>query len=259
MHESLKILEQALKDIPAAGELVSKKMVPFLKSPRNFKPPVGEAYGRVEAPKGELGFYVVSDGTAQPGLRDRAIISVLIYTAVRVGAVAKLRRRDFFTDGRQWLFRFQEKNGKERVIPALHDLEGVVKEYLAMMKLQESNDSEAVVRHINLIKTKYKNLMPPFGYDLSGIRHITTILRLHNTIGDHDAGIAFIDEILAYFRTGKAGDPKPGRVDAEYMKVREAFEQDKVEGFKGCAGSPPGQVCMGRATKALIQSDYFPW
>ena len=66
MRESLKILEQALKDIPASGELVSKKMVPFLKSPRNFKPPVGEAYGRVEAPKGELGFYVVSDGTPQP-------------------------------------------------------------------------------------------------------------------------------------------------------------------------------------------------
>ena len=65
MRESLKILEQALKDIPQ-GELVSKKMVPFLKSPRNFKPPVGEAYGRVEAPKGELGFYVVSDGTPQP-------------------------------------------------------------------------------------------------------------------------------------------------------------------------------------------------
>ncbi len=65
MHESLKILEQALKDIPQ-GEIINKKMAPFLKSPRNFKPPVGEAYGRVEAPKGELGFYVVSDGTPQP-------------------------------------------------------------------------------------------------------------------------------------------------------------------------------------------------
>lgn len=66
------------------------------------------------------------------GSRDRAIIAVLIYTAVRVGAVAKLRRRDFFTDGRQWLFRFDEKNGKERVIPARHDLEGFVKAYLAL-------------------------------------------------------------------------------------------------------------------------------
>ncbi len=65
MRESLKILEQAVKEIPA-GDIMSKKMVPFLKSPRNFKPPVGEAYARVEAPKGELGYYVVSDGTAQP-------------------------------------------------------------------------------------------------------------------------------------------------------------------------------------------------
>jgi len=65
MRESVKILEQAVKDIPE-GEVVSKKMAPFVKAPRNFKPPVGEAYGRVEAPKGELGFYVVSDGSPQP-------------------------------------------------------------------------------------------------------------------------------------------------------------------------------------------------
>lgn len=67
------------------------------------------------------------------GLRDRAIIGVLIYTAVRVGAVAKLRRRDFFTDGRQWLFRFHEKGGKERVIPARHDLEGYLREFLTAL------------------------------------------------------------------------------------------------------------------------------
>lgn len=65
MRESLKILEQALKEIPK-GEISSKKYAPFSKNHRNFKPPVGEAYARVEAPKGELGIYVVSDGTNQP-------------------------------------------------------------------------------------------------------------------------------------------------------------------------------------------------
>ena len=34
--------------------------------PRFFKPPTGEAYGYIEAPKGNLGFYVVSDGSIAP-------------------------------------------------------------------------------------------------------------------------------------------------------------------------------------------------
>ena len=33
---------------------------------RAFKPPLGEAYGRIEGPKGELGFYLVSDGSGNP-------------------------------------------------------------------------------------------------------------------------------------------------------------------------------------------------
>lgn len=66
------------------------------------------------------------------GLRDRAIIAVMVYTAVRAGAVAKLRRRDFYSDGRQFVFRFDEKGGKVRDIPCRHDLEEFVREYLAV-------------------------------------------------------------------------------------------------------------------------------
>lgn len=87
MRESLKILEQALKDIPQ-GEIMNKKMIPFLKSPRNFKPPVGEAYGRVEAPKGELGFYVVSDGSPQPWryhVRAPSLINLTILEDLCIG------------------------------------------------------------------------------------------------------------------------------------------------------------------------------
>lgn len=64
------------------------------------------------------------------GLRDRAIIGVLVYTACRVGAVAKLRCRDYFTDGRQRCLRLDEKGGKSRDIPVRHDLEGFIDDYL---------------------------------------------------------------------------------------------------------------------------------
>ncbi|MBI3316910.1 MAG: NADH-quinone oxidoreductase subunit D [Candidatus Omnitrophica bacterium] len=88
MRESLKILQQALRDIPVTGEIISKKMAPFVKAPRNFKPPVGEAYGRVEAPKGELGFYVVSDGTPQPWryhVRAPSLINLTILEDLCIG------------------------------------------------------------------------------------------------------------------------------------------------------------------------------
>lgn len=65
MRESLKILSQALKEIPA-GPHISPKGAAMAKAPRTFRPPKGEAYGRIESPKGELGFYLVSDGTPQP-------------------------------------------------------------------------------------------------------------------------------------------------------------------------------------------------
>jgi NADH-quinone oxidoreductase subunit D len=60
MRESVKILEEALRTIPA-GPIVDPKM-----RIRGFRPKPGEAYGRIESPKGELGFYLISDGSPNP-------------------------------------------------------------------------------------------------------------------------------------------------------------------------------------------------
>jgi integrase/recombinase XerD len=64
------------------------------------------------------------------GLRDRAIIATLAYTACRAGAVAKLRMGDLQDEGQQYVLRFQEKGGKSREIPARHDLEGFILAYV---------------------------------------------------------------------------------------------------------------------------------
>ena len=60
MRESLSILREAIRDIPA-GPIMDPKS-----KARGFRPKAGEAYGRIESPKGELGFYLISDGSPNP-------------------------------------------------------------------------------------------------------------------------------------------------------------------------------------------------
>ena len=60
MRESVTILQQALKGI-TAGPIIDPKA-----KLRGFRPKAGEAYGRIESPKGELGFYLISDGSPNP-------------------------------------------------------------------------------------------------------------------------------------------------------------------------------------------------
>ena len=58
MGESLKIIEQALDQLPE-GDVSSA-------IPKRIKPPVGQVYARVENPRGELGYFIISDGSVNP-------------------------------------------------------------------------------------------------------------------------------------------------------------------------------------------------
>lgn len=58
MEESLKIIEQALDQLPE-GDVTSA-------IPKRIKPPVGQVYARIENPRGELGYFIISDGSTSP-------------------------------------------------------------------------------------------------------------------------------------------------------------------------------------------------
>jgi len=86
------------------------------------------------------------DTNSVVGLRDHAVLGILIYTAARVGAVASLRRSDFYDLGDQFCLRFTEKGGKSREIPVRHDLQQFINEYLTAGGLEYSEKSTPLFR-----------------------------------------------------------------------------------------------------------------
>ena len=75
MRQSLKIVEQCVQQIQPGPVRAN---VPLL-----LRPPVGDAYARIEAPKGELGFYLVSDGGISPyrcKIRSPSFINLTVLT-----------------------------------------------------------------------------------------------------------------------------------------------------------------------------------
>lgn len=104
----------------------------------------GERYAAIEGKTPEISIdqarqlLASLDTTHVIGLRDRAILAILVYTSSRAGAVAKLKRGDFYSAGEQHMLHFTEKGGKSREIPVRHDLQELVSAYIDAAGLRDA-------------------------------------------------------------------------------------------------------------------------
>jgi integrase/recombinase XerD len=80
------------------------------------------------------------------GLRDRAIIAVMVYSFARVSAVVKMKIGDYFDDGRRPWFRFHEKGGKRHEVPAHHNAQEYVDAYIKAANVKEHDANEPLFR-----------------------------------------------------------------------------------------------------------------
>lgn len=71
------------------------------------------------------------DTTFLTGLRDRALIGLMVYTFARVGAAISMRVEDFYVQGSRGWVRLHEKGGREHEMPTHHNLDRYLKEYIA--------------------------------------------------------------------------------------------------------------------------------
>jgi site-specific recombinase XerD len=82
----------------------------------------------------------IIDTDTLTGLRDRALIGVMIYTFARIGAVLQMNVGDYFTQGRRGWVRLHEKGGKEHEAPCHHKLEAFLDKYIDAAGIAEDKD-----------------------------------------------------------------------------------------------------------------------
>ena len=70
------------------------------------------------------------DVTELSGLRDRALIGVMVYSFARVSAVVGMNVEDYYQQGKRWWLRLHEKGGKHHEVPAHHKAEEYLDAYI---------------------------------------------------------------------------------------------------------------------------------
>lgn len=73
------------------------------------------------------------DVSAPAGLRDRALLGVMVFSFARVSAVVAMDAGDYYQQGKRWWLRLHEKGGKEHAVPAHHKAEEYLDAYLAAL------------------------------------------------------------------------------------------------------------------------------
>ena len=81
------------------------------------------------------------DTTTLIGLRDRALIGVMVYSFARVGAVVKMDVEDYWQNGKRCWLRLHEKGGKQHEVPAHHNAEAYLDAYIRAAAIAEERNS----------------------------------------------------------------------------------------------------------------------
>ena len=80
------------------------------------------------------------------GLRDRAILGVMVYSFARVSAVVGMNARDYYQNGKKWWFRLHEKSGKFPEVPAHHNAEAYMDAYLQAAGIDRTDKASPLFR-----------------------------------------------------------------------------------------------------------------
>jgi site-specific recombinase XerD len=174
------VIGQALEQNPAHAVRGPKHVVKKGKTP---------ALNREEA----QALLASIDTSTLTGLRDRALIGVMIYTFARIGAVLQMDVRDYFTQGRRAWVRLHEKGGKEHEAPCHHKLEPFMDEYIAAAGIKDDLDGP-LFRTTGRFTGKWHRMTQPDAYRV--LRRRAKQAGIETRIGNHSMRATGITDYL---------------------------------------------------------------
>ena len=81
------------------------------------------------------------------GLRDRALIAVMVFSFARITAALGMKVEDYYTEGRRAWFRLHEKGGKRHEVPAHHNAEDYLDAYIAAAGIADDEEDPPLPLH----------------------------------------------------------------------------------------------------------------
>jgi len=131
----------ALADLEAGDALLSTRLVPFVEPDGHGANPAHAVRGpKHSMKKGKTPVLAAEEARALLdsietdrliGLRDRALIGLMVYTFARVNAVLSMRVEDYFVQDRRGWVQLHEKGGKLHSLPCHHNLDTYLEAYIS--------------------------------------------------------------------------------------------------------------------------------
>jgi site-specific recombinase XerC len=125
---------RVLFDWLVIGQVVSTNPASVVRGPRHV---VKRGKTPVLSPEEAHELFAGIPADTLVGLRDRALIGVLIYSFARVSAAVAMRVEDYFPQGKRWWLRLHEKGGKQHEMPVHHTLEEYLDSYIQAAEISE--------------------------------------------------------------------------------------------------------------------------
>ena len=165
------------------------------------------------------------------GVRDRALIGLMVYTFARIGAALSMQVEDVYIQGRRTWVRLHEKGGKLHAMPCHHNLDEYLHAYLKAAQLTEGTSPLFRTMHGRTGQLSGKPMTQTDAYRM--VRRRATAVGIRTKIGNHSFRATGITE---YLRNGgkleiaqQMANHESARTTGLYDRRTDQVSLDEVE------------------------------